>query len=122
MQCVTLGLIITCTGILLFLKEDNMYFLSINTIIFAAGISIVLPSIIFHIGQISEERKGVAMALYTFTLFFGSSVGPYIGTKIMFKYVVFIIFSILFLFILMSFSLRKKQHYFYEKIQTNQND
>lgn len=53
-----------------------MYFLSINTIIFAAGISIVLPSIIFHIGQISEERKGVAMALYTFTLFLGSSVGP----------------------------------------------
>ncbi|MGF9966459.1 hypothetical protein [Bacillus rhizoplanae] len=58
------------------MKKDNMYFLSINTIIFAAGISIVLPSIIFHIGQISEERKGVAMALYTFTLFLGSSVGP----------------------------------------------
>ncbi|WP_440603098.1 MFS transporter [Bacillus sp. GB_SG_008] len=121
-KMITLGLIITCMGILLFLKEDNMYFLSITTIIFAAGISIVLPSIIFHIGQISEERKGVAMALYTFTLFLGSSVGPYIGTKIIFKYVVLIIFSILFLSILMSLSLRKKQHYFYEKIQVNQND
>ena len=121
-KMITLGLIITCTEILLFLKEDNMYFLSITTIVFAAGISIVLPSIIFHIGQISEERKGVAMALYTFTLFLGSSVGPYIGTKIIFKYVVLIIFSILFLSILMSLSLRKKQHYFYEKIQVNQND
>ncbi|MFD0768915.1 MFS transporter [Bacillus sp. CGMCC 1.60114] len=121
-KMITLGLIITCTGILLFLKEDNMYFLSITTIVFAAGISIVLPSIIFHIGQISEERKGVAIALYTFTLFLGSSVGPYIGTKIIFKYVVLIIFSILFLSILMSLSLRKKQHYFYEKIQVNQND
>ncbi|MGG2015683.1 MFS transporter [Bacillus sp. S10(2024)] len=121
-KIITLGLIITCTGVLLFLKWDRLYFLSVTTIIFAAGISIVLPSIIFHIGQISGKKKGVAMALYTFTLFLGSSIGPYIGTKMIFKYVVLIIFSVLFLTILISLSLRKKQSYFYENIQVNQND
>ncbi|MDC2865854.1 MFS transporter [Bacillus sp. BP-3] len=121
-KIITLGLIITCTGVLLFLKWDRLYFLSVTTIIFAAGISIVLPSIIFHIGQISGKKKGVAMALYTFTLFLGSSIGPYIGTKVIFKYVVLIIFSVLFLTILISLSLRKKQGYSYENIQVNQND
>ncbi|MEI4800989.1 MFS transporter [Bacillus sp. FJAT-51639] len=121
-KMMTLGLIITCTGVLLFLKWDHIYFLSITTILFAAGISVVLPSIIFHIGQISGKKKGVAMALYTFTLFLGSSIGPYIGTKMMFKYVVLTIFSVLFLSFLMSFSLRKKQNHFYKNIQANQND
>lgn len=121
-KMIILGLIIMCTGVLLFLKWDRIYFLATTTIVFGAGISIVLPSIIFHIGRISEERKGVAMALYTFTLFLGSSIGPYIGTKMIFKYVVLIIFSVLFLTILISLSLRKKQSYFYENIQVNQND
>jgi len=107
-KMITLGLTLTCVGTILFIAGTNIYLLSITNILFVGGISIVLPAIIFHIGHNSGERKGVAMALYTFTLFLGSSLGPYIGAKMNFEYVSLTIFFILSITLLASRYLEQK--------------
>ena len=109
-KMITLGLTITCIGTLLFITGTSIYLLSLTNILFVGGISLVLPAVIFHIGHNSGERKGVAMALYTFTLFLGSSLGPFIGARMNFEYVSVAILIILSIAILSTRYL--KQEYF----------
>jgi predicted MFS family arabinose efflux permease len=107
-KMITLGLTITCIGTLLFITGTSIYLLSITNILFVGGISLVLPAVIFHIGHNCGESKGVAMALYTFTLFLGSSLGPYMGTRMNFEYVSLTIFIILSITLLTSRYLEQK--------------
>jgi MFS family permease len=46
------------------------------SIVFVAGISVTVPSIIALVGSLAPEKRGTAVAFYTFVLFIGASLGP----------------------------------------------
>jgi hypothetical protein len=46
------------------------------SIVFVAGVSISVPSLIALIGGLAPTQRGLAIALYTFVLFVGASLGP----------------------------------------------
>lgn len=46
------------------------------SVVFVAGISVAVPSIIALVGSLAPEQRGMAIALYTFVLFVGASLGP----------------------------------------------
>lgn len=81
-KTIMIGLIMSSVSLLLFALAHHLVFLAVCTIVFVAGITIVLPSIVVQVGQISGTSKGTAMALYTFSLFAGSSVGSLVSAHV----------------------------------------
>jgi len=46
------------------------------SVLFVAGISIAIPTLISLIGMLGGEARGAAVTLYTFILFIGATLGP----------------------------------------------
>lgn len=46
------------------------------SVVFVAGVSVTVPSIIALVGSLAPENRGASVAFYTFVLFIGASLGP----------------------------------------------
>lgn len=46
------------------------------SMIFVTGVSVAVPSVIALVGSLAPDKRGAAVALYTFILFIGASLGP----------------------------------------------
>lgn len=46
------------------------------SVVFVAGVSLAVPSVIALVGSLAPEKRGAAVALYAFILFIGASLGP----------------------------------------------
>lgn len=53
------------------------------SVIFIAGIAIATPSLISLVGQLGGQSRGIAVSVYTFILFAGTSLGPIISIQSM---------------------------------------
>lgn len=56
----------------------TVWLLVIASVLFVAGVSITVPSLIALVAALAPEQRGLAIALYTFVLFIGASLGPQI--------------------------------------------
>jgi MFS family permease len=61
----------------------NLILTIIMSIVFVAGIALIVPTLISFVGQLGGENKGVVTSLYTFIIFVGASLGPIVATYIM---------------------------------------
>lgn len=75
-QTVIYGFICAAFGLGLAALANQLVLLIIATSIFVLGIAIVVPALIDLIGFISGAARGAAIAVYTFVLFIGASLGP----------------------------------------------
>ncbi|WAA09869.1 MFS transporter [Fervidibacillus albus] len=73
------GVTLAVLGLAIIGISTNLSFLIIMSVIFVAGISITVPTLISLIGQLSGEVRGAAVSLYTFILFIGASLGPIVS-------------------------------------------
>jgi len=53
------------------------------SVIFVAGIALSVPSLVSLIGQLGGKSRGIAVSVYTFILFAGTSLGPIISLHLM---------------------------------------
>lgn len=53
------------------------------SVVFVAGIAVVVPALISLIGELGNENRGVATSVYTFVLFAGASVGPILAASLL---------------------------------------
>jgi len=56
------------------------------TILFVAGIAIAVPSLVSLVGNLSGKLRGIAVSIYTFILFAGTSLGPILALQFMKTY------------------------------------
>ncbi|WP_240375895.1 MFS transporter [Bacillus piscicola] len=77
------GLFLAALGLVLIGFASNMSMIIGMSILFTAGISVTVPSVISVIGQYGGEEKATAMSLYSFFLFVGSTIGPMISIYLM---------------------------------------
>ena len=73
------GLGLTVLGLMMaaWANSTHIGFLLFSSFIFVAGIGISIPSLITQIAVVAApERRGLAIALYTFFLFVGAGLGP----------------------------------------------
>lgn len=70
------GLALAVAGLVFIGISFNLPFAVIMSIVFVAGISITVPTLISLIGSLGGEARGAAVTLYTFILFFGATIGP----------------------------------------------
>ncbi|WP_096270876.1 MFS transporter [Paucisalibacillus globulus] len=73
------GLVFSAIGLLLIGTGDNVVFLTLMSIIFVFGISLIFPAIMVLIGELGGERRALANAYYAFILFLGAMLGPIVA-------------------------------------------
>ena len=62
---------------------SNLPLLVIVTILFIGGIALVVPSLVSIVGELGGKSRGIAVSVYTFILFAGTSVGPLLTIQFM---------------------------------------
>ncbi|PFS16603.1 MFS transporter [Bacillus cereus] len=62
---------------------SNLPLLVMMSICFVIGIAISVPSLVSLVGQLGGEARGIAVSIYTFILFLGTSIGPIISIYLM---------------------------------------
>lgn len=62
---------------------SNLSLLIGTSVLFVAGIALSVPSLITLIGQLGGKSRGIAVSVYTFILFSGTSLGPILSIRIM---------------------------------------
>lgn len=77
------GLVLATVGIALIGVSSDLPFLTFMTVIFVAGISITVPTLISLIGNLAGEFRGIAVTLYTFILFIGATLGPIVALNLL---------------------------------------
>lgn len=74
LACATGGMVLSALA-----GATHLYVLLGASFLFVAGIGISVPSLIVRVASVSEASvRGLAIALYTFVLFIGASVGPWV--------------------------------------------
>ncbi len=53
------------------------------SVLFVAGIALAVPSLVALVGQLGGKSRGIAVSVYTFILFVGTSLGPIISIRFM---------------------------------------
>jgi YNFM family putative membrane transporter len=73
------GLSLAVIGLTALGVGSNLPFLVITSIVFVSGISLTIPTLISLVGQLGGKARGAAVALYTFVLFLGATLGPMVA-------------------------------------------
>lgn len=94
-QTLIAGLICADLGLLLLSVMPNLILLVISSVIFVAGFSLVIPTMIQVIGHIGGAQRGPSLTMYTFLLFLGASIGPFVLQIGDFRTICLILFGIL---------------------------
>ncbi|MUV38375.1 Multidrug resistance protein [Lentibacillus sp. JNUCC-1] len=70
------GLLLSVGGLLMLGLVNGVGLITLASIIYVAGMSLIFPAIMMMIGDFSGGVRGVANAWYAFILFAGATVGP----------------------------------------------
>ena len=100
------GLISAFGGLLLEWGMSTLVLVTVASVIFVAGISIVVPTLINIVGILGSQASGGAVALYAFILFVGASAGPVIGQLGEFEVVILILAGILLTSVVLSLTIK----------------
>lgn len=73
------GLLLAIIGLASMGMISHLPLLVIMSIIFVSGIAIAVPSLVSLVGQLGGKMRGIAVSVYTFILFTGTSFGPVIS-------------------------------------------
>ena len=76
-----IGLILTVLGLVSIGITNFLPFIILTSVIYVAGISLVVPVALQLIGQLAGEVRGSAISFNAFILFLGASVGPIFATS-----------------------------------------
>lgn len=75
--CATVGLVLSAL-----LDSSHMLGLLAASFLFVAGIGISVPGLIIQVTSVSDSSvRGMAVALYTFVLWIGASLGPWLAQQ-----------------------------------------
>ncbi len=80
----TTGLSVAALGLVLCAGagEERIHLLLAASIVYVAGVAISVPGLIARIAAVtSPEARGLAVSFYTFVLFVGASLGPWLGNS-----------------------------------------
>jgi len=77
------GLLLAILGLASLGLISNLTLLIVMSVIFIAGIALVGPALISLVGQFAGQSRGIAVSVYTFILFAGTSLGPIIAIQCM---------------------------------------
>ncbi|MGO0061267.1 MFS transporter [Brevibacillus fluminis] len=75
------GLSIAIIGLLGLGVSSNLALLVTMSLVFVTGIALSVPALVSLVGQLGGASRGIAVSVYTFVLFSGTSVGPLLSIQ-----------------------------------------
>ncbi|KWX88642.1 MFS transporter [Paenibacillus riograndensis] len=76
------GLLLAIIGLASMGMISNLPLLIVMSILFVGGIALAVPSLVSLVGQVGGKMRGIAVSVYTFILFTGTSFGPIISLQL----------------------------------------
>ena len=77
------GLVCSIAALVMMSFVQSAVVYAVMSILFVAGIAVIVPALISLIGEIGSGNRGVATSLYTFVLFAGASAGPILTANLL---------------------------------------
>jgi len=77
------GLLLAVIGLASLGMFTSLPLVIVMSVIFVAGIALSVPSLVSLIGQLGGKARGIAVSVYTFILFAGTSLGPILSIHLM---------------------------------------
>ncbi|WP_426454520.1 MFS transporter [Paenibacillus sp. S-38] len=77
------GLLLAIAGLAFLGMISNLPLLIVMSLIFVTGIALSVPALVSLVGQLGGKARGIAVSMYTFVLFAGTSMGPVISIRLM---------------------------------------
>ena len=77
------GLTLALFGLAIMGIYHNVVLLITMSVVYVAGISLTIPTLIVLIGQLGGSARDFAISLYTFILFIGATLGPIMAVRIL---------------------------------------
>ncbi|MBW4081231.1 MFS transporter [Paenibacillus sp. S150] len=77
------GLILAAGGLGAVGFSSSLPVLVMMSIVYIAGISVMIPALISLVGLLAGDKRGVAITVYSLTLFTGASLGPQAGLNLL---------------------------------------
>jgi predicted MFS family arabinose efflux permease len=62
---------------------SSLPLLIVMSVLFVTGIALAVPSLVSLVGQLGGKSRGIAVSVYTFILFAGTSLGPVLSIRLM---------------------------------------
>ncbi|MEH7314026.1 MFS transporter [Priestia megaterium] len=80
---IRIGLSLAVLGLAILGFSSNLAFLIVMSVIFVAGVSITISTLISLVGQLGGTARGSAISLFSFILFMGATLGPIVAMAIL---------------------------------------
>lgn len=77
------GLLMATIGLASLGWCTNLVLLIVMSLVFVAGIALAVPSLVALVGELGGANRGIAVSMYTFILFAGTSVAPLLSIQFM---------------------------------------
>ncbi|MBJ8027212.1 MFS transporter [Bacillus cereus group sp. N21] len=77
------GLLIAILSLISLGVISSLPFLIIMSVCFVVGIALSVPALVTLVGELGGKSRGIAVSIYTFILFLGTSIGPVISIYLM---------------------------------------
>ena len=77
------GVLLAVFGLAVLGFTSSLALLVIVSVVFVSGISVTVPTLISLVGHLGGQARGLAVALYTFILFLGATLGPIIAVSLL---------------------------------------
>lgn len=80
---IRVGLSLAVLGLAILGVSSNLFFLIVMSVVFVAGVSITISTLISLVGQLGGIARGSAISLFSFILFMGATLGPIVAIGIL---------------------------------------
>lgn len=77
------GLLLAMAGLASLGVMSSLPLLIVMSLVFVMGIAISVPALVSLVGQLGGKSRGIAVSVYTFILFAGTSIGPILSIRFM---------------------------------------
>ncbi|XOK61532.1 MFS transporter [Paenibacillus elgii] len=77
------GLLLAMAGLASLGLMSSLPLLIMLSLVFVAGIALSVPALVSLVGQLGGKSRGIAVSVYTFILFAGTSLGPILSIRFM---------------------------------------
>lgn len=82
-RIILISLITAGISLILMGVTHNLIIITLFSVIFIAGISFVIPSVISQIGLLTTKDKGFFLSINTFMLFIGTAIAPVLSMQLL---------------------------------------
>jgi len=107
LRTLNIGILLALISVCSLMTLTSTMWMGIFSIVFVSSISLLIPTLITLIGDLSGKNKGKALSLYSFILLLGASFSSIVANILSYTYVLFVLLMIFIIHLYLSYIIQK---------------